>query len=60
MWVPYIVVGMKYEVSRMTGAEELMLYCKLWTTRQNIPFRVPQMEYDECYKPERAKSSAAR
>jgi hypothetical protein len=35
----------------MTGAEELMLYCKFWMTRQNIPFRVPQMEYDECYQP---------
>jgi hypothetical protein len=30
MWVPYIVVGMEYEVQGRTVGEELMLSCKFW------------------------------
>jgi hypothetical protein len=31
-----------------------MLFCKIWVTRQNILFRVRQMEYDQCYQPKLA------
>jgi hypothetical protein len=37
-WTPQVLVGIEQEIQGTTGAEKLMLYCKILMTRGNILF----------------------
>jgi hypothetical protein len=37
-WDPHVVVGVEYELQRLTGAEKLELNWKFWTTRREYSF----------------------